>query len=67
MVKTKLNIEGMSCEHCARAVKQAIESVAGVKGVAVDLVGRTAEFEMDKVDIAAVIAAVEEEGYRASL
>ena len=27
----------MSCQHCVRAVTQAIESVAGVESVAVDL------------------------------
>ena len=63
----RLKIEGMSCGHCAMHVKQAIAKVPGVEGpVEVSFekgeaaVGGTPALE-------AVLAAVTEEGYRASL
>jgi len=59
----KLNIEGMSCEHCARAVKKALESVEGVKAVTVDLANRSAEFDSDHSDLGPMIEAVAEEGF----
>ena len=63
----KLKIQGMSCGHCVAHVKEAITKVPGVqapvevsleKGEA--LVGGTPSLE-------AVLAAVREEGYTASL
>jgi len=38
MVTTIYAVTGMTCEHCARAVTQELESLGGVRGVAVDLV-----------------------------
>ncbi len=35
-----LNVEGMSCGHCSAAVTKALQAVAGVKGVDVDLAGK---------------------------
>ena len=59
-----LNISGMSCEHCQRAVKEALESVAGTGTAEVDLASGRATVAGD-ADLQALIAAVEEEGYRA--
>lgn len=63
----KLKIEGMTCGHCVMHVKQAITKVPGVQGpvdVSLEkgeaLVGGTPAVE-------AVVAAVSEEGYTASL
>ena len=64
-MKRKLNIEGMSCQHCVRAVKEALESVEGVRSVVVDLTTKTAEFETTAEDLTPMIEAVEEEGYEA--
>ncbi|MDR3086230.1 MAG: cation transporter, partial [Christensenellaceae bacterium] len=35
MAKTVLKVEGMSCEHCVRAVTNAVNSLPGIDGVAV--------------------------------
>jgi copper ion binding protein len=65
-MKTKLKIEGMSCEHCVKAVKTALEGISGVKSADVNLKAKTAD-----VDHAAGVtsddlkAAVEEAGYEA--
>jgi copper chaperone len=63
----KLKIEGMSCSHCVMHVKEAIAKVPGVQGsVEVSLEKREALVE-GSPDVKALLAAVEEEGYHASL
>jgi copper chaperone len=61
----KLNVEGMTCEHCQAAVKRALESVPESGEVIVDLEQGAATIA-GKPDINALIAAVQEEGYEAS-
>lgn len=36
-IKTIINIEGMSCKHCANKVKTTLEKIENVKKVKVDL------------------------------
>ena len=63
-MKTVLKIEGMSCDHCVRAVKAALESVTGVKSADVNLKGKSAEVEhTDEAGPEAFKAAVEEAGF----
>ncbi|MDR2864140.1 MAG: cation transporter [Spirochaetaceae bacterium] len=65
MEKAVLGVEGMSCEHCVKAVAHAISSLESVKKVKVDLKGKTASFmyEPDKTPLAKIEAAVTEAGY----
>jgi len=61
----KLNIEGMTCNHCVKAVTQALSEVPGVtRVVKVDLDSRQATVE-GTPDPQALVAAVAEEGYQA--
>lgn len=61
---TVLHIEGMSCAHCVKHVKDALEEIAGVSGAAVDLAAKTATVEhADAVSVDALRAAVEDAGY----
>jgi copper chaperone len=55
----------MSCEHCARAVTNAVSGIAGTADVSVDLKGGTVSFGFDsgKSALDAVEAAIVEEGY----
>jgi len=63
---TTLKIEGMSCQHCVKAVEQALTGVNGVERVVdVDLDAGEARVE-GNADTASLIAAVEDEGYTAS-
>jgi len=63
---TTLKIEGMSCQHCVKAVEQALAGVNGVERVVdVDLDAGEARVE-GNADTASLIAAVEDEGYTAS-
>jgi copper chaperone CopZ len=65
-MKTTINIEGMSCEHCVKHVKEALEGVAGVTSATVDLKEKFAVVEHgDGVSRDALKAAVVEAGYEA--
>jgi copper chaperone len=64
---TKLKIDGMSCEHCVRAVSGALEGVPGVETVLEVSLDRGEALLEGNAETAALIAAVEEEGYRAEV
>lgn len=65
MEKTKLNVEGMSCEHCVKAVTNAVGALPGVAGVAVDLAAKTVTVEHDPAQCAVdkIKAEIEDQGY----
>ena len=64
---TKLKVEGMSCNHCVNAVTRALGSVPGVdRVVEVNLERGEAVIE-GSADVAQLVAAVEEEGFKAEL
>lgn len=64
-----LKIEGMSCDHCKKAVTDALKEVAGVERVAVDLdAGKaTVSYDPAKASEAAMKEAVEEAGYEVAV
>ena len=43
----KLSVPDISCEHCERAVKNALGSVEGIQQVDVDIPGKTVEVRYD--------------------
>jgi copper chaperone len=58
-----LSIEGMSCNHCAAHVKEALSGVSGVSKTSVDLGKKSADVEGEALDEAVLKAAVAEAGY----
>jgi copper ion binding protein len=63
-MKTALKIEGMSCEHCVKHVKEALEGIGGVKSAKVSLKTNSAEVNHDEtVSFAQLKDAVSEAGY----
>lgn len=64
MQSIELKVSGMSCEACVEHVTRALQNVRGVQAVQVNLPG-TARVEGEDLDVAALVAAVEEEGYSA--
>jgi copper chaperone CopZ len=67
MAKTiELEITGMTCDHCVRSVTNALKDVEGVADAVVSLEKKQAIVTAEEVDLPALIAAVEEEGYAAS-
>jgi copper chaperone len=65
MEKVTLNVSGMSCGHCEKAVKGALLEVEGVTNVVVHLTeGKVdVEFEASKVNVDKLKEAIEEQGY----
>ena len=57
-----LNVQGMTCGHCVSAITSAVEPLAGVTGVEVDLKAGTVRVD-GAADRAAVAAAIEDAGY----
>ncbi len=63
--KINLNVQGMTCMHCASNVKKAVESVAGISNVIVDLEGKKVVFDIkESDDIEKAKAAIVYAGYR---
>lgn len=67
MATTTLKVKGMSCEHCVRAVTNALKNTDGVQNAQVDLKGGSAVVEYDdsKTDPRTLANAVMDEGYTA--
>jgi len=67
MATTTLKITGMSCAHCVRAVKEALEQVDGVRSAEVDLGAGRAQVEYDETRVTPrqLVGAVMDEGYTA--
>lgn len=61
----KLNVEGMSCSHCERAVKNALSELNGVTNTEVDLDAKTVtvEYDMSLVTEEKLSEVIEETGY----
>ncbi len=60
-----LKVEGMSCSHCEKAVKQAVSALDGVKSVAVSLKDKTVTVEHDpgKASLDQIRQEIEGQGY----
>lgn len=67
MERLHLTIEGMSCEHCVRAVRSRLERTEGVKLGAVDVGSATLEYDPAKTSIDDIEEAIADEGYTASV
>ena len=57
-----VSVEGMTCEHCVRAVTQALSTVPGVESVTVDLAAGQVHVT-GSPDLATVHDAIAAEGY----
>ncbi|MPZ24591.1 MAG: heavy metal-binding protein [Dehalococcoidia bacterium] len=57
----------MTCDHCVKSVTSAVEEVHGVSSVAVDLAAQSAVIEGEALDAQAIIEAITEEGYEATV
>ena len=61
---TTYQVQGMTCDHCVRAVTQEISGLEGVTDVAVELAtGAVTVTSTAPLDDRSVAAAVEEAGY----
>lgn len=65
-MQTELNITGMTCGHCVKAVEKALGQVEGVQSVQVDLASGKATVQ-GQARTEQLLAAVAEEGYAAQV
>ena len=65
MERVVLNVEGMSCEHCVNAVKNALDALYGVSHADVSLDDKTVTvvYDAEKVSLENITDAIEDEGY----
>ncbi|MCL6458406.1 MAG: copper chaperone CopZ [Gorillibacterium sp.] len=65
MEKTILNVEGMSCEHCVKAITKAVGALPGVSEVSVNLNAKTVTVtnDPDKSSLDQIRLEIEDQGY----
>jgi len=65
MERLHLDIDGMSCQHCVRAVTNALGELPGVTVEAVEIGRATVAYDPEQTSPDAVLEAVADEGYAA--
>ncbi len=65
MEKLNLTIEGMSCEHCLRAVRGRLERTPGVAIERVEIGSATVRYDPAKTTVDDIEEAIADEGYTA--
>ncbi len=65
MANTILNVPDISCEHCQRAITNALVPVEGVRSVQVDIPAKQVQVEYDEstVDLQRLKEILQEEDY----
>lgn len=65
MEKVTLNVQGMSCEHCVKAVEGSVGALNGVSSVKVNLKAATVdvEFNQQEVTLVKIKETIDEQGY----
>jgi copper chaperone len=60
-----LNVPDVSCGHCERVIKKALNGISGLASVEVDIPRKqvTVEYNESILDIKAIMAILEGEGY----
>lgn len=60
-----LKVDGMSCEHCVKAINKAVSAILGVENVSVDLKGKTVtvEHEPTRASLDRIKNEIEDQGY----
>lgn len=63
-MKKKIFIDGMTCQHCVRRVKNALENLDGVTSVDINLEDRYSLVELSKdIDRSIFNEAIDDAGY----
>lgn len=65
MERVHLTIEGMSCEHCVRAVRGRLERTDGVKVDDVNIGSAVLDYDPAKTSVDDIEEAIADEGYTA--
>ena len=62
-MKKILKIDGMMCQHCVAHVKKALEGVAGITAVTVELKKKSATVEGEALSDEVLTTAIRDAGY----
>ncbi|HLS66815.1 MAG TPA: copper chaperone CopZ [Pseudogracilibacillus sp.] len=64
-MEVTLDVKGMSCAHCEKAVKDAVGDLAGIESVKVHLDKDEVEVSFDKatIQVDTIKEAIEDQGY----
>lgn len=65
MERLNLKIEGMSCDHCVRAVRGRLERTPGVKVDEVRIGSALLDYDPSKTNVDDIEEAIADEGYTA--
>ncbi len=65
--RTVVSIEGMTCQHCVRAVEQALEELTGVESSDVAIGSATVRYDASAVGTDAILDAIADAGYSPAL
>ncbi|GAB4484363.1 MAG: copper ion binding protein [Thermodesulfovibrionales bacterium] len=63
MTRTTIEIDGMSCMHCAQRVKKAIEALAGITELNVEVGKASVGFDETRTSQQEIEAAIAKAGY----
>ena len=63
MKKIIFSVEGMSCQHCVNAVKNAVSVLDGVSCVDVNLEEKIVAVECDKTPLELIQSEIEDQGF----
>lgn len=69
MKKIKFDIQGMTCSSCSSHVERAVSKLTGIQSINVNLLSNNmvVEYDEQKIDNTAIIKAVKNAGYSASI
>ena len=60
-----LTIEGMTCQHCVRAVREALKKVPSTTVKSVEIGSATVDYDPERVSEDSLAEAIADEGYSA--
>lgn len=63
MSNVTLNVEGMSCGHCASSVEKAVSNLGATAKVDLSAKKVSVEYDENKVSVGAIKEAIEDQGY----
>lgn len=66
MKELKLEVSGMSCGHCVKAVREALAALPGVDRADVEIGSATVQFDESRTTVGNLVDAVSEAGYEAT-
>jgi copper chaperone len=64
MSEATIQVDGMSCQHCVMRVKKAVEGLAGITDLAVEVGRVKATFDESKVQKKDIEEAIVKAGYK---